>query len=298
MILVTGGTGFVGSHIVRWLLSDQRQVRLLIRDPERVADEVTGRVEEFVGDVRLPETLPSAFAGVDQVIHLVGIIRETEDGKFEMMHTEATRHVIEAARAAGARRLLHMSALGARPEAPSRYHRTKWAAEMLVRESGLDWTIFRPSIIVGQPGDHDFIAQLMDMIRRDSVIKIPGDGTAKMQPVSVDDVAASFLKALDDPATIGQTYELAGPDVMTIEEIYNLLALAMQVHKLTVHTPFWLLRPAAAVMQALVPNPPITVDQALMLEEDNVCDIAAMRESLGIEPRSIRKETEDRARAA
>lgn len=298
MILVTGGTGFVGSHIVRWLVSDQREVRLLVRDPERVSAEAAGRVEEFVGDVRLPETLPSAFAGVDQVINLVGIIRETEDSKFEMMHTEATRHVVETARAAGARRLVHMSALGTRPDAPSRYHQTKWEAETLVRESGLDWTIFRPSIIVGQPGDRDFVAQLMDMIRRDSVIKIPGDGTTRMQPVSVDDVAASFLKALDDPATISQTYELAGPEIMTIEEVYDLLAQAMQIHKPKLHAPFWLLRPAAAVMQALLPNPPLTVDQALMLEEDSVCDITPMRESLGIEPRSIRKETEDRARAA
>jgi uncharacterized protein YbjT (DUF2867 family) len=298
MILVTGGTGFIGSHIVRWLVADQRPIRLLVRDPERVPDEIADRVEMFVGDVRLPETLTSPFRDVRQVIHLVGIIRETADSKFESMHTEATRHVIEAAQVAGARRLLHMSALGTRPNAASRYHQTKWAAEELVHESGLDWTIFRPSIIVGQPGDRDFIAQLIDMIRRDSVIKIPGDGTTRMQPISVDDLAACFLKALDDPATIGQTYELAGPEVMTIEEVYDLLAQAMQIHKPKIHTPFWLLRPAAAVMQAILPNPPITVDQAIMLEEDNVCDIAPMREALGIDPRSIRKETDARAREA
>jgi nucleoside-diphosphate-sugar epimerase len=119
-----------------------------------------------------------------------------------------------------------------------------------------------------------------------------------MQPISVDDVAASFLKALDDPAAIGQTYELAGPEVMTVEEIYDLLAQAMQIHKPKIHAPFWLLRPTAAVMQAILPNPPITVDQAIMLEEDNVCDITPMRESLGIEPRDIQKETLARAREA
>jgi uncharacterized protein YbjT (DUF2867 family) len=296
MILVTGGTGFVGSHIVRWLIADQRPVRLLVRDPGRPGGELAAGVEVKVGDVRFPETLAAALAGCDQAIHLVGIIREAEGASFEVMHTEATRHLVEAARAAGVRRLLHMSALGTRPQAASRYHQTKWAAEEVVRGSGLEWTVFRPSIIVGQPGDADFVAQLMEMIRRDSVIKIPGDGASKLQPISVDDVAACFLKALDDPATVGQTYELAGPEVMTIEEIYDLLASAMQVHKPKIHLPSWLLRGAAAVMQAVLPTPPITVDQAIMLGEDNVCDIAAMRQSLGVEPRSIRKETEARAR--
>src|SRR5271154_4990836 len=162
MILVTGGTGFVGHEVVGELLALGYRVRLLTRHPDR-RNRFTGhpRVECVQGDALRPDTLPAAMAGVEAVIHLIGIIAETSRVTYEQAHTEATRNLLAAAKQAGVTRWVQMSAIGTRPFARSRYHLTKWEAEELVRQSGLDWTIFRPSLIYG----HDEHDRLLNLLR-------------------------------------------------------------------------------------------------------------------------------------
>jgi len=285
MILVTGGTGFVGAHLARRLVREGRQVRLLVRDPGRVAADLRGQVETAPGDVRDAGSVCAAAQGADTVIHLVGIICESRGAGFEMMHVQATEHVLAACRDAGVRRYLHMSALGTRPNAASRYHRTKWQAEELVRASGLDWTIFRPSVIVGR--GQDFTHQLLEVMGHAPVIPIIGSGQARLQPIGIDDVTACFRRALDQPQTIRQTYELGGPKTFTLEEIMDLLARYASLRKSTVYIPVALLRPAAWVIERLFRNPALTLDQLTMLQEDNICDIGAMKQAFGIEPESF-----------
>ncbi len=202
MILVTGGTGFVGHEVVGKLLSLGYPVRLLVRHPERAGHFAPhSRVELVRGDALRPETLPAAMKGVEAVIHLIGIIAETSHVTYEQAHTEATRNVLAAAKAAGVTRWIQMSAIGTRPFAASRYHLTKWAAEELVRQSGLDWTIFRPSLIYG----YDDRDRLLNLLR--TVLSAPlnfftlyslpliDGGTPHIQPVSVREVAHCFASA-------------------------------------------------------------------------------------------------------
>ena len=218
MILVTGGTGFVGREVVGELLALGYPVRLLVRHPERGNPFAHhARVECIQGDALRPGTLPAAMAGVQAVIHLIGIIAETSRMTFEQAHTEATRNVLAAAKQAGVTRWVQMSALGTRPAARSRYHLTKWEAEELVRQSGLDWTIFRPSLIYG----HDEHDRLLNLLRR--ALSWPLDfiglysfplldgGEPLIQPVSVREVARCFALAPAKQASIGRTYDLAGP---------------------------------------------------------------------------------------
>ncbi|HEY0257643.1 MAG TPA: SDR family NAD(P)-dependent oxidoreductase, partial [Candidatus Methylacidiphilales bacterium] len=202
MILVTGGTGFVGQEIVRELVAQGYRVRLLARHPER-ADSLGDRPEivRVRGDVLKPETLPAAMNGVEAVIHLIGVIAETSQVTFEQAHTEVTSHLLAAAKKAGVTRYLQMSALGTRAGARSRYHITKWEAEELVRRSGMDWTIFRPSLIYG----YDERDRLLNLLRR--LLSWPLDllqlrafpllngGRALVQPVSVREVAHCFVRA-------------------------------------------------------------------------------------------------------
>ena len=226
MILVTGGTGFVGHEVVGELLALGYPVRLLVRHPER-ANPFAGhpRVELVQGDALRPDTLPAAMAGVQAVIPLIGVIAETSEVTFEEAHTEATRNVLAAAKKAGVTRWIQMSAIGTRAAARSRYHLTKWQAEELVRQSGLDWTIFRPSLIYG----HDERDRLLNLLRRAlgwpldfiqlySFPLLDGGGSL-IQPVSVREVARCFALAPAKQASIGRTYDLAGPVAFSWREM-------------------------------------------------------------------------------
>jgi len=232
MILVTGGTGFVGYEVVQALLALGYRVRLLTRHPGR-GNSFAGhpRVELVQGDALRPDTLPAAMVGVEAVIHLIGIIAETPHVTYEQAHTEATRNVLAAARRAGVTRWVQMSAIGTRPFARSRYHLTKWEAEQLVRQSGLDWTIFRPSLIYG----HDERDRLLNLLRR--VLSWPLDlmlcyslplidgGAPLVQPVSVREVARCFALAPAKEATLGQTYDLVGPVAFSWREmVFKIMA--------------------------------------------------------------------------
>lgn len=226
MIFVTGGTGFVGQEVIRELLDRGHRVRVLTRYPER---EIRWKkqlgIEIVQGDVLKPETLRTAMAGTKAVIHLVGIIAETSHVSFEQAHTEATRNVLSAAKEAGVTRYIQMSAAGTRAGARSRYHITKWEAEELVRQSGLDWTIFRPSLIYGYD-EHDRLLNLLrkalswplDLIQLYTFPVLNG-GSTLIQPVSVREVAHCFVRAISNEAAISQTYELVGPAAFSWREM-------------------------------------------------------------------------------
>jgi NADH dehydrogenase len=223
-------------------------------------------------------------AGCQAVVHLVGIIRErpTAGTTFEMVHTQGTINVLEAAMAAGVRRLLHMSALGSRPGARARYHQTKWAAEETVRASGLAWTIFRPSIIYGR-GD-EFVTMLARMVERSPVVPVIGSGRQRLQPVPVEHVAEGFARALALPATEKHVYEVGGPDQLTMVELLDAIGSALGHRRVRkAHVPLGFMRPVARILHRL-PGFPVTPDQLRMLEEDNVCDPAPFYGAFRLEP--------------
>ncbi len=277
MIAVTGGTGFVGRHIVARLGEMGREVRVLAR----TAREVSG-AELLEGHVTDLTAVARAVTGCTAVVHLVGIIREARQSTFKRVHVQGTATVIEACRQQGVRRLLHMSALGTRENAPSRYHRSKWRSEQLVRDSGLEATIFRPSVIFGKGSP--FIAQLRDLVLPWPLVPVIGDGMSLTQPIWVEDVASCFVGALDKPDTIGQTYELGGPETLGFDQLLDLIAEAEGVDATKVHLPLWLMKPLTPFLSALSARFPLTPDLLTMLTEDNVCDIEPMRRTFGIEP--------------
>src|SRR3989304_8264423 len=169
MILITGSTGFVGRNIVKKAKEKGLKLKCLVRSPERARSVLGDNIEFAQGDVLNSNSLDKAMEGVEAIIHLVGIIVETKGASFENVHYHGTVNVVEAAKKAGVKRYLHMSALGTRADAESRYHKTKWQAEENVRNSGLDWTIFRPSVIFGS--EDEFINMFIRMIKLSPIIQ-------------------------------------------------------------------------------------------------------------------------------
>ena len=282
MILVTGSTGFVGSHLVHGLTKAGHRVRALVRKGSPV-DRIRGEgVETAVGDVGDPESLARAVSGCEAVIHLVGIIQPGPDYTFESIHVEGTRNVLEAAKAAGGvKHFIYQSALGTRKGAVSEYHKTKHVAEELTKGSGLNYTITRPSIIFGK-GD-GFTARLAQVIKLMPVVPVIGPGKGKLQPIYIEDLVEVFVKVVLNPAYYGRTLELGGPEQLTFDEVVEELKAALKSRKPTLHVPICMVRPMASVMEKVLPHPPVTNDQLTMLEEDNICSMKDLDE-LGIKP--------------
>ena len=174
MILVTGGTGFVGSHLIQRMCKEGLPVRAVARSPDKVQALKDLGVEVVKGDVSDKASLEQATAGVERVIHLVGIIQESPGETFHGVHVDGTRNLLEAAKKNNVRGFFYQSALGARPNAKSEYHKTKWEAEELVRASGIPYTILRPSLIYGS-GDR-FTIRLSEMIRLSPLLPVIGSG--------------------------------------------------------------------------------------------------------------------------
>ncbi|MCL4473012.1 MAG: complex I NDUFA9 subunit family protein [Actinobacteria bacterium] len=281
---MTGATGFVGKHIAGRLVEDGHQIKCLVRsDSSDEAWFLDGLgAETVVGDITIPESVALAAGGCEAVIHLVGIIFERRGASFQKIHVEGTRNALAAAAKVGARRFVHMSALGTSAGATAGYHRTKWAAEEDVRASGIPYTIFRPSIIYG-PGS-EFIEMLKGQIRRLPVVPVIGDGNYRLQPISVFDVAACFSASLSSEAAAGKVYEIGGPAALTYNELVGVLSAAMGKQRRLAHVPAAMVRPVAWISEKVQSKPFLTRDQLNMLLVDNVCDITAMRRELGVDP--------------
>jgi len=277
-VAVTGGTGFVGKSIVNDLVGHGHEVRVLSRkNPGNLPDNTV----HYKGSVITGEGLDALVKGADAVIHLVGIIRENGKNTFEAVHHYGTVNILRSSLNAGVARYLHMSAMGTREGATSVYHRTKWAGEIAVRASGLDWTIFRPSIIFG-PEDA-FVNMLSDIMKWTPVMPVIGGGKSLMQPVHINDVAAAFRTSLEPGKYEGKTYEVGGPQVFSLMEIIKIIAKVIDKKRLYLNIPFFLLKPVAKMGDLLRLPVPVNSDQIIMLGEDNVRTGGDPLDELGIE---------------
>jgi len=293
LITIYGGSGFIGRHVVRAIAKTGARLRVAVRRPELALHLQplgdVGQINAVQANVRFPDSLLAAAEGADAVINLVGILFPTGKQTFKAVQDEGARHVAEAARAAGAKALVHISAIGANPESPSVYARTKAAGEAAVKDLYPDAVILRPSIVFG-PED-DFFNRFAKLARIAPALPLIGGGKTRFQPVFAGDVAKAVIAGLTGKAEAGAPYELGGPEVLTLKEVMErVLAYSMR-KRLLVPEPFWLAKLQAAFLQWL-PKPPLTIDQVRLLQTDNVVSEAAIKagrtlEGLGIEPVAV-----------
>lgn len=293
MILVTGGTGFVGSQLVSQLIREGHRVRCLSRNPREAIHLRTWGAELTKGDINDPASIEVALRGMSHVIHLVGIIQERGKQTFERVHVQGVQNVLDACRQAKSpiKRIVHMSALGTSEEAKSRYHQTKWQAEELVRQSGLRYTILRPSLIFGKQGE--FFQLLKRLATLPVFTPVVGTGETTFQPISVKDVAKCFIKALDNPDAENKTLELGGPEQYTFNELLDLVASYFHKRKIKLHLPIPMVYPSAWLGEKLLPKAPLTTDQLAMLQQNNTCDNTPLMRTFAIKLQSLRENLRD-----
>ncbi len=305
---VTGSTGFVGRHIVRALVERGWKVRALLRDTAKARRVLpAGPVEWVEGDAFNGPALGRFAAGCDAIVHTIGIRREfPPEITFRRMHPGATRRVVETAAAGGVTRFIHISALGTRPEAPTEYHRSKYESEMLVRRSGLEWTILRPSIIHGPDGEFMqmvkawclgraqpfiFIPYFARVERKPgSRLPLPALVSARIQPVSVDDVAQAVVASIENRRAIGEVYPLTGPEVLDWPGLLRAVRDALPLgdkHKRLVAIPAGAAMAAANLanflgLAALLPFGP---SEPVMASEDNTAPLDKVAAHLALTTR-------------
>lgn len=288
-VCVLGGSGFVGRHVVSRLCGRGYEVLVPYRNINRAKHlAVLPTVSLVEADVHDPDVLKGLFQGVDAVINLVGILHEGKRGAFQRAHVELPRNVVEACRAAGVKRLLHMSALGGDPGGLSRYQRSKGEGEALVRAAhgeDLAVTVFRPSVIFGP---EDSFLNLFARLLHWAPIFPLGSPNAKFQPVYVGDVAHAYVASLNNPATFGQRYELCGPTVYTLQELVEFVARVKGL-KRTVIPLSDEMSSLQAMLLGLMPVKMLTHDNYLTLKTDAVCG-CPFPEVFGIQPAALEAE--------
>jgi uncharacterized protein YbjT (DUF2867 family) len=285
MILVTGGTGFVGPKIVHALRAEEKPVRALVRDRASSSARTLSAwgCELVEGDATEPDSLRRAADGADAVVHLIALIAGRPE-EYERVMSQGTRDLVQAAKAAGVRRFVLMSALGTTEESKDLvpYYRSKWDMEQAVKASGIEHVIFRPSFVFGKDGG--ILPTFLRQVRYSPVTPVPGSGTRLLQPIWVEDVAAFFARALSTEEAANKTFDLGGPDRVTWNEFYDRLRRTLGKRRATLHVPMGLMRAGAALAEKL-PRPPVTRDQLTMLEDaDNVGDVDPAIGTFGIRP--------------
>ncbi len=281
-IAITGANGFVGRHVVARLLHevDAADLRAIVRDPARAAAELPrAGLDVRRADVTSPETLRGVFDGMDAVVHTVAIPTERQ-GSFARVNAEGARAVVREAERAGVRRLVDVSAIGASPDSPYPFLRTKGEGQAAVEASAIPHIVLRPSILFG-PGD-DFFHRLRFALRF-PIVPLPGGGTARFQPLHVEDLADAIRAALF--GTMAGVFEVGGPDPVTYRQLLAETMRAYGTRRPTMPLPVVLMKPAALVFELTMADPPVTRGQLDLLAVDNTPHPNAIDQVFGVAPR-------------
>ena len=285
-ILVTGAAGYLGNQTVKKLVTLGWPVRAMARNRAKAEirlRDVADSIEIVTADVTDPDSLGAVMSDLSAVIHYVAIAMEKGGQTYERVNYQGTVNLVEAAKAAGVSRFINMSQNGARSDLPYRFLASKGRAQAYVADSGLRWTAMRPSAIFG-PQDEFFntFARLLKITPL--VFPLIGGGKALFQPVSVHDVVEAVIRSLDDDSAIGKELALGGPEVLSLGEIERRIIEAMNMRRLLIPAPLWLLRPVVLVMQALLPGSPVSSGLLDLLSVPNTVEDNALVNHFGIQP--------------
>ncbi len=276
-IFLTGSTGYVGNRILSALINSKHQVTVLVRkeSTNKFPDNLKPNLRIIQGDVTNNESYAGQLSGCDAVIYLPGLIREFPKRgiTFKQIHFVGVKNLIDASKREGVKRFLLMSANGVKPNASTEYLRTKYDAEEYLKQSGLSWTIFRPSVIFGDEdkGRINFITVIAGLLKQmPLVVPIIGDGKYRFQPIAIKNVADAFVKSLELTDAFNKTYSLCGNELFTYNELIDIISNIINLKKVKLHIPVWYMKLLAKIYDKFEWFP-VTHDQITMLLEENIC---------------------------
>lgn len=292
MLLVTGANGYIGSHLVQRLSEQNIPSRCLVRDIRRAQSLLSAdKVELVQGDTTKPDTLADAVRGVDTIIHAAFITADrkaSSDNFYNETNVHGTENLVKAAQTAGVKRVIEISGLGTKPDKPGSYMQGRYLAEKLVMDSGLDWTIIRPSVLFGE--NAPFVKGLTDLIRSAPVVPLIGGGKTMFQPIYVEDVVTVIIKVLEDSQrTNKHIYTIGGPEYYSFRQVFDVLLRSMHTSRPKVYAPTPLVGVGAAVMEAVLPKPPLTKAAMTLFSFDNTTDLHSVERDFGFKPVSFAK---------
>jgi len=291
LVTIYGGSGFVGRHLVRALAKRGWRIRVAVRRPDLAGHlqplGVVGQIMPVQANLRYPDSVARAAEGASAIVNLVGILYQSGAQRFDAVQAGGAEAVAKAAKKEGAR-LVQMSAIGADKNSKSNYGRTKALGEQAAFAAKRDAVVVRPSIVFG-PED-DFFNRFAALARMSPFLPLIGGGQTKFQPVFVGDVAEAVARAVDGSLQGGRVYELGGPDVMTFRECLETVLRETDRKRLLLPIPFFAAK-ALGRLTGWLPGAPITYDQVLLLQNDNVVSEAARAEKRTLEGMGIRGRT-------
>lgn len=293
-ILVTGATGFVGSHVVRRLASWQdTHVRGLIHSRPRPA--AADSVEYVEGDLTRPETLPSALEGVQLAVHAAAVTADTKEpypGAYDQINRTGTENLVAEAATAGVDRMVVVSGLGTHPAQPGTYMATRWAMEEAVRQAGLPYVILRPSVLFGDRAP--FVSALARLASRVPVLPLVGGGGRRFQLLWIEDLVTCIERSLVEGGPLGQEVTVGGADQLSFREVMTEICRALGVRRVLLPLPLTVARVQATLMAAVLPHPPLTPAALELFEFDNVTDPDSVEHAFGFRPRGFREHVRER----
>ena len=290
MILITGATGYIGRQLVIRLAAQGERPRCLVREMNRAKRILPAdKVELVQGATTSPASLDAAVQGVDTIVHaafLTADRKQSAGNEYEKTNVQGTANLIQAAKKAGVKRVIEIGGLGTRPDKPGSYMQGRYLAEKMLKESGLDWTIIQPSVLFGK--NAPFIKGLVDLIRTSPVVPLIGGGKIMFQPIYVEDVVTVIIKVLEDPvSTANKTYTIGGPAYYSFTQIIDALLQATHKQRIKVPAPTSLVGVGAAVMEAVLPKPPLTKAAMALFTFDNTTDLRSVERDFGFTPTSF-----------
>jgi uncharacterized protein YbjT (DUF2867 family) len=292
MILITGSTGYIGQYLVRQLAAQGERPRCLVRDPQKAVRLFPeAEIEVVQGDTTQPISLAEAVKGVDTVIHAAFVTADRKEGPgnhYEETNVRGTANLIQAAEAAGVARMIEISGLGTKPDKPGSYMQGRYLAEKMLKESHLDWTIIQPSVLFGKGAP--FIKGLTDLMRSSPVVPLIGGGKIMFQPIYVKDVVSVILKVVTErEGSSRKTYTIGGPEYYSFTQIIDALLHTMHKSRLKAPAPRLLVGVGAAVMEAILPKPPLTKAAMTLFSFDNTTDLNSVERDFGFQPLSFKR---------
>ena len=288
-ILVTGATGYIGRHLVARLIAAGETPRCLVRPGGARQGLPQTQVTFFEGDITQPSSLAPALRGVEVVMHLAAVVanvKQTGAVNYQRINETGTANLVRAAREAGVRHFIHMGGINTVPGAPNSYIRTRYNGEQHVKESGIPYSILQPSVLFGSGSA--FFSTLADLVKKAPAVPVPGDGRLRFQPIWVEDVVTCLLRLLAEGGR-NETIPVGGPAQFTYDELLRLICKTVGKQRPLIHVPLFLVRPGAAVMEAVLPRPPLTPAALELFSSglDNITTLNAVPDRFGFQPKSL-----------